>query len=72
MAEADIIIEYRFRFERGTDKLFVVRLRREDLRLVLNPNAFHPSWTRLEHRQCPNCPLQPTQAPHCPGSGRVG
>jgi len=68
MAEADIVIEYRFRFERGTDKLFVVRLRREDLRLVLNPTAFHPSWTRLEHRQCPNCPLEPTQAPHCPAA----
>jgi hypothetical protein len=66
--ETDIVIEYRFRFEQGADKLFVVRLRREDLRLVLNPTAFHPAWTRLNHCQCPNCPLQPTESPHCPAA----
>jgi hypothetical protein len=68
MAQEDIIIEYRFRFEQGSDKLFVVRLRREDLQLVLSPTVYHPNWTRLEHCQCPNCPLKPTQVPHCPAA----
>jgi hypothetical protein len=25
-----------------------------------------PDWTRLEHRQCKNCPLSPEHTPHCP------
>jgi hypothetical protein len=68
MADDDIIIEYRFRFEKGPDKLFVVRLRRRDLRLVLHPAAYHPSWTRLEHCQCPHCPLRPAEELHCPAA----
>lgn len=27
-----------------------------------------PAWTRLEHCQCANCPLKPTQTPHCPAA----
>jgi len=68
MAQPDILIEYRFRFDSGPDKLFVVRLHPKNLQLVLDPTAHHPPWTRLEHHQCPNCPLRSTQSPHCPAA----
>src|SRR5262249_12216338 len=25
-----------------------------------------PDWTRLEFKQCPNCPLKPKDSPRCP------
>jgi len=68
MDQNTIVIEYRFRFEQGADKTFVVHLRKADLQLALNPTAHHPSWTRLEHCQCPNCPLEPGQVSHCPAA----
>ena len=27
-----------------------------------------PSWTRLEHQQCSNCPLSKDQFSHCPAA----
>ncbi|QNM97857.1 DUF6901 family protein [Chitinimonas koreensis] len=30
------------------------------------PSDDLPGWTRLEQHQCPNCPLTPGEAPHCP------
>lgn len=27
-----------------------------------------PAWTRLEHCQCANCPLKPSQSKHCPAA----
>jgi len=68
MSKEDVVIEYRFSLARKGDKLFIVRLRKPDLQLVLNPDAYHPPWTRLEHCQCPNCPLKPTEHPHCPAA----
>ena len=68
MSNEDVIIEYRFAFKEGGDKLFIVRLRKPDLRLVLDPNAYFPPWTRLDHCRCPNCPLKSTEHPHCPAA----
>jgi hypothetical protein len=63
-----IVIEYRFRFERGEEKVFLVHLRQTDLQLALNPAADPPAWTRLEHCQCSNCPLQKEDVSHCPAA----
>lgn len=30
-----------------------------------------PDWARLEHHQCPNCPLTPVESPHCPLATRL-
>jgi hypothetical protein len=68
MDEDVIAIEYRFRFEQGADKVFLVHLRKADLQLALNPTAHRPSWTRLEHCQCSNCPLQRDEVAHCPAA----
>jgi hypothetical protein len=68
MAKDDVIIEYRFHFEHGDDKRFVVRLRASDLQLVPSPNVIPPDWTRLDHCQCTNCPLRPADHPHCPAA----
>jgi hypothetical protein len=68
MNQDDIVIEYRFRFAQDPDKRFVVRLRRSDLQLLLNPQTALPAWTRLEHRQCPNCPLRVSEHPYCPAA----
>ncbi len=37
---------------------------------VENP-AELPAWTRLEHCQCANCPLKPTQFAHCPAATEI-
>jgi hypothetical protein len=68
MDQDAIVIEYRFRFEQGADKVFLVHLRKEDLQLALSPTAHRPSWTRLEHCQCSNCPLQGGEVAHCPAA----
>ena len=68
MAQKNIDIEYRFRFAQGADKVFLVQLQQPGLGLVLSPAASLTEWTRLEHCQCPNCPLQPSETPHCPAA----
>lgn len=68
MAQEHIVIEYRFHFQEGADKVFVVRLRKPGLELVLAPSTAPPAWTRLEHCQCPHCPLKPADSPHCPAA----
>lgn len=30
-----------------------------------------PDWARLEHHQCPNCPLNADESPHCPLAARL-
>ena len=59
-------IEYRFKFGNGTETRFAVRLRKPNLQLVTEPRTPLPEWTRLTHCQCPNCPLNPADHPHCP------
>jgi hypothetical protein len=61
-----IHLEYQFRLKDGSQVSFVLRLRKPDLHLEIPPRAELPSWTRLTHCQCPNCPLDPTRHPHCP------
>jgi hypothetical protein len=68
MAKDTIVIEYRFHFAVGDDKVFVVHLHKPGLRLVLKPSSPLPDWTRLEHCQCANCPLRSADSPHCPAA----
>ncbi|PXX91703.1 hypothetical protein DIT71_07475 [Marinobacter vulgaris] len=30
-----------------------------------------PAWTRLEHCQCSNCPLKPSESPQCPAAVEI-
>ncbi len=59
-------LHYEFKLADGTIRQFTVNLRLPDLLLVSSANSPLPDWTRLEHRQCTHCPLQPATHPHCP------
>jgi hypothetical protein len=59
-------ITYKFRLENGTEKEFSVRLSTPGLRQEIDVRAVAPAWTKLEHQQCPNCPLKPADSPRCP------
>lgn len=63
---SEIVILYRFRLptEEGLD--FELRLDAVTLEQVGVSPGPHPSWTALGFHQCPNCPLDPAQHPHCP------
>lgn len=66
MKDETIDIEYQFQLSSGICKRFTVRLKKPDLELVSDRKNVLPDWTKLEHHQCPNCPLDPAQHPHCP------
>ena len=68
MGADHLTIEYRFRFLKGREASFRVNLRAQDLLLVVDPHQPLPDWTRLQHCQCPNCPLKPETHPHCPAA----
>lgn len=59
-------LRYRFDVEGGARKEFVLLLDPETLAYQGDPAAARPDWTRLEFKQCPNCPLKPAESPHCP------
>lgn len=61
-------LDYRYRFSMpdGKVKEFKLRLDGATLRLESPPGGAMPEWTRLSHRQCPNCPLSEDRHPRCP------
>jgi hypothetical protein len=61
-----VSVEYRFRLLSGEEKQFRVELDEEALEQLRPPSTTLPDWTRLTQHQCPNCPLDPAQHPHCP------
>ena len=65
-----LVIRYHFRTEDGTDAVFVVELDPETLQLP-DPGPDLPDWTRLDFRQCPNCPLDPMDRSHCPAAAHL-
>ncbi|MEX2189654.1 MAG: hypothetical protein WEB33_03025 [Bacteroidota bacterium] len=56
---------YRFDFEDGPQKDFVVDLESDSLSLILEGDHPKPEWTRLKYHQCENCPL-PDSVEYCP------
>ena len=59
-------ITYRFRFDSGDEFSHEIRLREPELDLIGPEDSKLPEWTRLEHHQCPNCPLSREEFAHCP------
>lgn len=59
-------LTYRFRFPDGVDKEFLVKLDRKNCSLVAPQRDEYPEWTRLEFKQCKNCPLRAEEHTHCP------
>lgn len=61
-----VVYTYEFVFPDGSKKEFKVELDYETLNFEAEPRGTYPSWTALEFCQCPNCPLDPADYPHCP------
>jgi len=59
-------ITYKFTFKKGTSKEFHVVLDGWDLTMKHSAGAAPADWTRLGVEQCPNCPLNENENPHCP------
>ncbi len=66
MPQDIITIEYRFQLRDQPEKILVIRLRKPRLDLLAHHEGPLPAWTRLDHCQCPNCPLQAATRPNCP------
>lgn len=62
---------YRFSFDDGVSREFVVRLDHHNLSL-LDPNRGpYPAWTALSHHKCPTCPLSEATHPQCPVAANI-
>lgn len=64
-------IRYRFAFDNGEEREFLLRFDPKTLELLGGGRSFYPAWTRLEHQKCPDCPLQSSEQPNCPAAERV-
>lgn len=56
---------YRFDFENGPEKDFVIELDAESLSLILEGDQPKPEWAKLKYHQCENCPLADS-VEYCP------
>lgn len=65
-------LKYRFEFDDGRVKEFIVRLDAETLRLQTDARGEPPAWTRLETFACANCPLDRSKHTHCPVAVNLG
>lgn len=64
-------ISYRFNFADGTHFQIDVDVQRNSAAATAseqNAAPEPPEWTRLEFRQCPNCPLSAAGHRHCPAA----
>ncbi len=61
-----IDIQYRFAFPNGSEERFELKLDADTLRRTTIASKEPPDWTRIEFCQCPNCPLDAIEHPHCP------
>ncbi len=64
--QSTFTLSYRFRFPDGEEQLFSVELDKKTCALVQPPRESYPDWTKLEYRQCGNCPLKKEEYPRCP------
>ena len=58
-------VTYHFKLEDKRSETFKVTDRPAD------PTGNLPSWTKLEHCQCSNCPLKPSESPRCPAAVEI-
>ena len=59
-------LRYVFTPDSGPKKEFAVHLDSDTLDYRGAQDGEPPEWTRLEYKQCPNCPLKPADSPRCP------
>ena len=61
-----IVYKYSFKFPSGREETFCIRLDAHSLTPLDKPSSPPPDWTRLEFKQCENCPLEPSEDAYCP------
>lgn len=59
------LIVYKLSLESGEPIVFSVDTERQAIDATGSPRA---DWTRLEHHQCPHCPLSRSAGRHCPAA----
>ena len=59
-------ISYRIKLNENTTEVFDFTLDGSTFELLDAAPDNPPEWTRLEYRQCPHCPLNKEEHPHCP------
>jgi hypothetical protein len=64
-------ITYRFCFDDDGEKCYTVQLDPHTLAITDPPKESLPVWTQLDYQQCPTCPLDRDQHPHCPIAARI-
>ncbi len=62
---------YRFKFEKGSEKIFEVSLDEENLSIQNTIPAPLPEWARLNVSKCENCPLSQDSVPFCPTAASI-
>lgn len=60
------VVSYQFSFADGHREVTELSLAADTLQLISERSTSEQSWTRLEHEQCRNCPLNSAESPHCP------
>jgi hypothetical protein len=66
MSDETFSINYNFKLNNGLHKQFSISLRSPSFQLIGRNTHSYPTWTKLEYHQCPNCPLNAVEDPHCP------
>src|SRR5262245_12684471 len=61
----NLTFRYKFSFENGVTKEFVVVLDGKTLHILANPNPEPAEWTVLNYHKCPNCPLDEKTHQQC-------
>lgn len=61
-----IRIRYCFKFGRNLQQVFDLKFDEDTLCIMDNTPEVLPFWTELDFHQCPNCPLDKKEHPHCP------
>ena len=62
----NIRIHYRFKFENGQKKDYIINLHHDNISYINTNPDFHPEWTKLGFHQCENCPMSLANINFCP------
>lgn len=65
-----ITIQYRFIFPDRSENFDVI-LDARKIELINDSTRPFPQWVNLDFYQCPNCPVDIRQTPHCPLSANI-
>lgn len=65
-SEEVLTYTYKFVFNNGKEKKYIVNLNPKTLKLIKDDKPSHPNWTELKNFKCTHCPLNEDEHQHCP------